>query len=159
MLYFLLLFSRDFEVEIPFEKNAKKYTGKEQNNIDLIIFGKKISLRKDAENAFESFDKYTDVERLVLFDRIKLPLVLCKTVFSEYTTAKETLNEQDARIEAEKEMSRILTDELYDSEILERKTTEEITDKSYKLKCSVYCISDIACEKEILLSKKTENTN
>lgn len=151
--------TREFEVEIPFEKNVKKYTGKGQNNIDLIFFGMKFNLKKGIDGSFESYDEYTDVERLVLFDRIKLPLVLSKTTAKEYEANKGILNENEAKKQAEKEMSRILADELFDSEILERKTTEGITEKSYKLKCSIYCISDIACEKEILLSQKTDNKN
>ena len=51
--------------------------------------------------------------------------------------------------EAEKEMSRILLDELYDSEVLERRTSFEVTDNSFKLSCEVFCLTDIALEKEI----------
>lgn len=151
--------TREFEVEIPFEKTVKKYTGKGQNNIDLIFFGKNIKLKKGIDGTFESSDEYKDVERLVLFDRVKLPLLLSRTVANEYETVKRTLGEKEAREEAEREMSRILSEELFDSEILERKTSEEITEKSYKLRCSIYCIADIACEKEIILSKETDNKN
>ncbi len=143
--------TRLFEVEIPFEKTVKVYTGRETKDIDLSFFGKNINIYSTEDNSFESFDSRKDRERLVLFDKVRLPLILTSTVNKEYEYQTLVFDERLAREEAEKELTRIMLNELGDSEVLERRITEEVTDTSYKISCSVYCLTDIALEKEILL--------
>ena len=64
----------------------------------------------------------------------------------------------EAKKQAEYQMSLAMLEGLSDSEILERKTKELIGEDSYKLTCEVYCLTDIAQEKEIIL-EKTETQN
>lgn len=141
--------TRRFEIEVPFEKNIKEYSGNRQVTRGIKFFGKNISFPWKSDKKFEKYDETVDSERLVLFDRVKLPLVLTWNVRKEYTEKTVMLTNEEAAKEAELQLSRILTEELYDSEVLERSVKEEVTESSYKLICEVYCLTDIALEKEI----------
>ncbi len=146
--------TRNFEVYVPYEKAVKVYTGKSQSKTEITFFRKNIKLYSTIKNSFEKYDEVCDRERLVLFDRVRLPLITTKTSRMEYKEETIRLDEKSARQEAELQLSRILAEELYGADILERTVTEEITDEGYKLNCKVYCITDIALEKEI---KTNEN--
>ncbi|MBE6643586.1 MAG: hypothetical protein E7615_08030 [Ruminococcaceae bacterium] len=141
--------TRHFEIDIPFEKTVKEYTGKKQTDKELIFFGNNFSFGKNIDGSYDKYDTVTDRERLVLFDRIKLPMILNKTTVKEYKESYITLTEDEARNEAEKRLTELMAEELLDADILERKVTSVVTEKSYKLVCDVYCITDIALEKEI----------
>ncbi|MBE6717872.1 MAG: hypothetical protein E7574_01265 [Ruminococcaceae bacterium] len=143
--------TRKFEVEIPFEKNVKIYTGENQKDISVTFFGKKFGVFSDVDKSLKTYDTFTDRERLVLFDMVRLPLIMTKNIHKGYIYDTVILSEAEAKNEAEREMTRILAEELVDSEVLERKTKEEIGENSYKLICEIYCITDIALEKEIIL--------
>lgn len=141
--------TRNFDVEIPFEKQIKVYTGNTNESMRCTFFGKDFNIYSKKSEKLTDYDEIIDRERLVLFDRVKLPLIFTKSINKEYRLENITLSEEEARQEAEKEMSRILLDELYDSEVLERRTSFEVTDNSFKLSCEVFCLTDIALEKEI----------
>ncbi|MBQ4117287.1 MAG: sporulation protein YqfD [Clostridia bacterium] len=147
--------TREFEVNVPYEKTVKKYTDNRQNKSVITFFGKEIKLFSNIKNSFEKYDEVVDRERLVLFDKVRLPFVVTKTSRLEYTEETIVLDENEARKEAEKQLSRILSEELENADVLERTVEETVTDEGYKLSCKVYCITDIALEKEI----KTEKNN
>lgn len=144
--------TRTFDVEIPFEKQTKVYTGKTNESLAFTFFGKDFKIYSNKGDSLTDYDEFVDRERLVLFDRVKLPLILTKNINKEYKLENITLSEDEAKKEAEDEMSRILLEELYDSEVLTRKTSFEVTDNSFKLSCEVFCLTDIALEKEIKMN-------
>ena len=144
--------TRTFDVEIPFEKQTKVYTGKTNESLSFAFFGKDFSIYSNKGDSLTDYDETIDRERLVLFDRVKLPLILTKSINKEYKLENITLSEEEARQEAENEMSRILLEELYDSEVLERRTSFEVTENSFNLSCEVFCLTDIALEKEIKMN-------
>ena len=121
----------------------------------ILFFGSTLSFGKH-NKGIDQYAESVDRERVVLFDRIKLPLIVNKETRSEYREVTVTLTEAEARAEAESDMARLISEELGQSEILEKKTEEEYTDVSYKLKCRLYCLTDIAYEKEIILNKNTD---
>lgn len=145
--------TRSFEVEIPFEKEVKIYTDNTQGKTELTFFGKTFCLKNDIDDSIDVYDANIDRERLVLFDRIRLPMICTKTFHHEYRNEVITIDKQAAKNEAEQQLSRIMLEELSDAEILERSIKEEINEKSYKLVCNIYCLADIAEEKEIILNK------
>ena len=147
--------TREFEVYVPFKKTVKTYTNNRQTGKIISFFGKDIKLYSNIKNTFEKYDETVDRERLVLFDRVRLPFVLTKTSRFEYTEETIILDEDSARKEAEIQLSKTLAEELKNSDVLERSVEETVTDEGYKLTCKVYCITDIALEKEI----KTEKNN
>lgn len=147
--------TREFEVYVPFKKTVKTYTNNRQTGNIISFFGKDIKLYSNIKNTFEKYDETVDRERLVLFDRVRLPFVLTKTSRFEYTEETIILDEDSARKEAEIQLSKTLAEELKNSDVLERSVEETVTDEGYKLTCKVYCITDIALEKEI----KTEKNN
>ena len=144
--------TRRLEVEVPYEKTVREYTGEKSVSTEIAFFGRLLSLKKH-KSVFCSYSENVDRERVVLFDRIKLPFVITTKTRLEYVDKVVALTKEEAKAEAERDMARLLVEELRDSEILEKKTEEEYTDTSYKLKCEVYCLTDIAYEKEILLNK------
>lgn len=146
--------TRRLTVEIPFEKTVKVYSGKKQTKYELMFFGKSITLKNENDGSLDSFDEFCDRERVVLFDRVRLPLMLNKTLYSGYDLKKQILTPDEARASAEAEMSRIMVKELADSEILEVKPHSEQTEDSYRLVYEIYCLTDIAEEKEIIIDEK-----
>ena len=143
--------TREFVVDIPFENDVKVYKDKSQYKTDINFFGRNFNIYSNIDDTISEYDTVVDRERVVLFDRVKLPLICTKTSLHEYELQTVKIDEQDARKQAELQMSKLLANELSDCEVLERKTTEEITDEKYKLVCSIYCLADIAQEKEIIL--------
>ncbi len=141
--------TRTFEIDIPFEKQVKEYTGTVHRAMNISFFGKSFKVYSELEKSKGDYDTVKDAERVVLFGKIKLPIIIDETANREYVMKTVTLDEEEARHEAEKEMTKLLLKELSDSEVLERRTEVEITDRSYRLICEVYCLTDIALEKEI----------
>ncbi len=146
--------TRDFEVEIPFEKSIKEYTENNQKKIEVTFFGKRFELYNNKDESLKNYDTVVDRERVVLFDAVKLPLILTKTDYKEYVEKKTLIDLDEAKKQAEMQLSQLLLDELKDAEVLERSVSEEETENSYKLKCSIYCLMDIAEEKEIIINKE-----
>lgn len=144
--------TRIFETEVSFEQKVKEYTGNVSRDREIEFFGRSLFLPSKGNGSFECFDENIDRERVVLFDRVRLPLILTETERLEYTERTVTLNEEEAKKNAEMQLTQLLARELADSDILERRVREEITDTSYKLICEIYCLTDIAVEKEILLN-------
>ena len=147
--------TREFEVYVPFEKTVKTYTNNRQTKNVITFFGRDIKLYSNIKNSFEKYDEVVDRERLVLFDKVRLPFVVTKTSRLEYIEDTVVLDEKEAQKEAEKQLSKILSKELENADVLERTVNESVTDERYKLSCKVYCITDKALEKEI----KTEKNN
>lgn len=145
--------TREFEVYVPFEKTVKTYTNNRQTKNVISFFGKDIKLYSNIKNSFEKYDETVDRERLVLFDRVRLPFVLTRISRLEYTEETIVLDENQAKKEAELQLSKILAEELKNSDVLERSVDETVTEEGYKLTCKIYCITDIALEKEIQTEK------
>lgn len=143
--------TRSFEVEVPYQRTVREYTGEKSSVRQIVFFGRAFSFGD--HKVFEGYTENVDRERAVIFDRIRLPFLINTVTRSEYTDKQITLSESEAKAEAELDMARLLAEELCDSEVLEKKTEEEYTESSYKLRCELYCLTDIAYEKEIILNK------
>ncbi len=141
--------SRVLTVDIPFCTEKKVYTGLEKKNVELQFFGKSFSFYSSKQQDMDEYDIITDRERLVLFDAVSLPIIQKTTVQKEYIYETVYVDEESAKKEAERQMEALIQNELSDAEVLEIKTDSELDDDSYKLTCRVYCLADIAFEKEI----------
>ncbi len=144
--------TRIFELEVPFEKEIEVYSGREQKNVSLYVFGKTFYLYEGIDGTLGKGYERVDKERLVLFDRVRLPLYLQTLYYSEYEKSYTTLTEETAREEAARKMSVLLGEELGNDELLERTDNFEVTDTGVKLVTKVYCLTDIALEKEIKIN-------
>ncbi len=141
--------TRLIEVDIPFCSEKKVYSGNEQKRVDFSFFGKTFSVSSGDKYEFGQYDTFVDRERLVLFDAVRLPLILNTTVQKEYFYETVYIDEESAKIEADRQMAGLIQKELADAEILEIETSTETTEEGYKLTCKIYCLADIALEKEI----------
>lgn len=144
--------TRTFDVSVPFQSEKKQYTGNEQKKIQLNLFGKTFDIYNSLKTEYENSDTTTDHERAVLFDTVRLPFILDITTCKEYTYDVVYLEQREAKEQAEKLLEEKLKNELDSSELLEVTYKEDITENEYKLSCEVYCLADIAEEKEIKLN-------
>jgi hypothetical protein len=110
-------------------------------------------LYKSAGN-FKKFDTDDNFERVVLFDKIRLPLTYTEKTLYEYKETTKEIDKEQAKVQAGVQLNGVLKTELADCEILEKQTKEIYEDDKYVLVCTVSCLADIAQEKEIKL--KTE---
>ncbi len=141
--------SRVLTVDVPFCTEQKVYTGLEKKNVELQFFGKSFSIFSSKDKEIGEYDVFTDRERLVLFDAVSLPIIQKTSLQKEYCYETVYIDEESAKKEAERQMEVLIQNELKGAEMLEIKTESEVSEDKYKLTCKIYCLMDIALEKEI----------
>jgi Putative stage IV sporulation protein YqfD. len=143
--------NRNFEVNIPLNYTRKTYTGVSDIKKSVKLFGKNINFYINNETFIENYDKIVDVNRIILFGVIKLPVIIQTDTYNEYCYAPWELTEAEAEILAEREMSALLFKELKHADILEQTVTAGIIGGEYVINCDIRCLEDIA-EPSVILT-------
>lgn len=136
--------NRSYTVNVPLNYTKKSYTGVSENKKTIKIFGKNINFYINDEISIEKYDKIVDVNRIILFGVIKLPVTIQTETYNEYDYIPWELTEDEARIIAEKKMTDLLLKELIASDVLEQNITSGIINDEYVITCDIRCLEDIA---------------
>ena len=120
----------------------KVYTGRVLEEKELIFFTKSKKLSKECGNLPLTCDRIEARERVMLFDRIPLPLWIVTTSYREFTPKEVTLTEEEAiRLAREKILAG-----LSDKPLVSYKESVTQEDGAVILTVTYRCIEDIAKE-------------
>ena len=114
--------TREFKIEVPYEKKVKEYTGAVQKDVDVSFFGKNYNVYSSVDGNFKKFDTDDNFERVVLFDKIRLPLTYTEKTLYEYKEITKEIDKEQAKVQAGVQLNGVLKTELADCEILEKHT-------------------------------------
>jgi len=138
-----------YDIEIPYQRTEKVYTGEFKKQKTVKIFSKSIKLFRKDSIPTENCDKIEKERRLYLFGKIKLPIFITETTYAFYEEQERTLTENEALKLAYEEL-RVQSDSmLEEAEILARHTHISDSGTALSLHEDVECILDITHEVKI----------
>jgi similar to stage IV sporulation protein len=138
-----------YKAEIPLEISEKVYTGKARTYRSIKFFSKIINFFRKSNISEESCDRIETERRLFLFGKIKLPVFLIETTYTEYEIQTRTRTEEEALQRAKRQLLLESENDLADAEILARHTETYLDGAAFILTEQVECIIDIAEEVKI----------
>ncbi len=143
-------------VEIPFQYEAKRYTGEKITEKSVNFFGKVINLFGKTGILGGSCDTIDNERILSIFDRISVPISLNTKTHLFYVTESARRDEAAARALAEYAL-RQQTDALCtDRELIRSTTVTTVTDDGIRLDCTLWCVENIARSQPIVLGSPAE---
>lgn len=144
---------RSLEVFVPYGYVRRVPTGVEKTYKTLRLFGINIKLYINELKSNESCDKIAMEKVFSLPSGVKLPISLTTVTCTEYTEASETLTKDAARAMAEARMEEAIAAACSDCELLSRTVAASDTENGCKVTAELYCIENIAVEKELFTEK------
>ena len=134
----------DFEITVPREKEEKIYSDDNITLNRLKFFNFYINLFVKGGIPYEKYDKIIENNQVQIGNGLYLPIWLKTEEFKEYYTDKVRITENEARLEALAEYRSRLKEIASYCEILNMTTSHYSDEDEYVIKCSLYCIQDIA---------------
>ena len=144
---------RTLEVFVPYSYTRRVPGGEEKTYKTLQIFGISIKLYINEMKFNEKYDKIVEEKVFSLPSGVKLPLSLRTVTYTEYAEVSETLTPEAAKTAAHKRISEAIAESCADCELLERTLIESEHDGGYAVTAELYCIENIASEKELFAEK------
>lgn len=143
--------TRDFQVEVPFRYKKKVYTGRKIDDKSAVFFKNNINLFTNYGIPYKFYDTIYEEKNLFIFGET-LPLGISKISYREYTEKNIELTIEQARNEAIEKYRNKLTETLGKDELLEKTVSVKSDNDKITIKCSLYCLADIAEQKEIKIN-------
>ncbi len=140
---------REITVEIPFETEEKRYTGKRRYNLYVNFFKKSIKIFGNSRNVSSDCDIIYKNGEVGLFSLPTIPIGYEKVIYEEYEKALVTVSENEAMERAFSVLKAELREISNEAELLFKDLSFEVTDSSYILNCKLELIENIAIEQKI----------
>ncbi len=140
---------KTFHLEIPLVREQKLYTGNTVRHSFVKFFGKTVNLFGNSGMIPEKYDKIDDVQTLVQFGDLPVPVSLVTEIYNEYETVQVSLTEEEARRAAAAQLENLMAKELAEAEILEREVVTTLSEDVLLVDCRVWCVMDIAREQPV----------
>ncbi len=137
-----------FEIEIPLCYEEKHYEERECREIVLNFFDFSMKIFKNTRNDGRECDIIKEEKIWTLFGRHALPVSFTVTDAIPYRTESAQREPEEALTLAYGELETRLSDFSESGQLLRQDVTSEWTDTSLILHCTVYCIEDIAVQRE-----------
>lgn len=137
-----------FDIEIPFSYEEKLYEERECREIVLNFFDFSMKIFKNSRNEGVECDIIKEEKTWTLFGRYTLPVGVFVTEAIPYRTEAAQRTPEQALDLAYSELESRLSTFSEDVQMLRRDVKSEWTDSSLILHCTVYCIEDIAVQRE-----------
>jgi hypothetical protein len=134
----------EFVIEIPFEYEAKSYTGEEFYEKYLNFFDFSINILKNSGNLGALYDKIDIVENCCLPGGIETPFEIRTVQYSVYETVSARRSAEEAERLAYFELSQRLAEDAADGILVSKSVTPILQENSFALICTVEMIEDIA---------------
>ena len=141
--------THEYSVFIPFTQEEEQKSVAHRASYSVVFFSDRIVLPGRPE---EQYKEETTTRYLSLPGGITLPFGISQTEYFEIKKAETTIDSSRAASLAEKELAKVISDELSKAEILSiGKTINEDSD-GYTLSAVVCCIEDIGQERPLVVN-------
>ena len=138
----------EFYIEIPYEYEAKRYTGEEYCNKYLNFFDYSMNISKKCGNEGALYDKIEIVENCSLFGSIETPFYKRTERFLEYETAVAHRSAEEAEELAYFELENRLSSLAENTTLVKKTVTPYEREDRFILHCVIVLIEDIASVSE-----------
>lgn len=135
---------RDFQVNVPYKRKRKVYTGEKIEKKTVSFFNFDINLFLNSRIPYALCDKITLYNQIYLFDAIPLPIFVETNTYNEYEYREVVLTREEASAEAESLYRAELEKTLNGAQLLSKTASQYVDDNGITIKGSVYCLADIA---------------
>lgn len=134
--------SQRIEIFVPFEQTVETAVEHETVSCSIEILG--YDLRLFTKIGTDTEESLQHKERVYLFDRIRLPVVLKKSSILHTDSVKVHLSERDAMERAYLQLKNELTLLLSDADLVSKQVEGRFLDTGYELICYVTYVENIA---------------
>lgn len=145
----------EFYIEIPYEYEAKRYTGREYCEKILNFFDFSMNISKNSGNEDIVCDKINIVENYSLFGTWQTPFAFETVRYLEYETVWETRSPDAAEELAYFELDTRLAEMTEEATLIKKTVIPLVRDDRFILHCVIVLIEDIAevSEFDVILGK------
>ena len=140
--------THEYSVFIPFKQQEEQKSSAHKASYSLIFFSDKIDLPGRPK---EQYEEETTTRYLSLPDGITLPFGISKTEYYDVVIAETAIDSPRAASLAEKELARIISDELSEADILSIEKTAKESGDGYTVNAVVCCIEEIGQERPLVV--------
>lgn len=145
--------NKDIQISIPYENEAKIYTGKVYIKKRIKIFSKLINFSLNNNKYDEFCDKIEKEKQIVLFGKYKLPIIVYETRYYQYKIEKLVYSTDEAVDIAMTKLRDNLDKELVGAELVSKSIKTKNNNGLVVVNCNVYIIKNIAKEVQIIIEE------
>ncbi len=144
---------RTLELELPFEREEKSYTGRTKTESSIKIFKKSINLFSKGGIEYSLYDKIEDDRQVCLFGRYPLPVYISRETQREYEYVSRRFTAKQSESFAKAELHRLFEELLERCDVISNRVSFDVTDSSLRVRCDLVCLTDIARSREFTVGK------
>lgn len=138
------------DIAVSLSRTEKQYTGREKREKTVKIFKKNVNLFVNGGKSIPYCDKIDKVERICLFDEIRLPLWVKTAIYREYTEEEVSVSPEDAAREAVSALSDTLKSLAKRGTMTEKQLDFKYENGVYRISGEVYLDCDIGQVQEFV---------
>ena len=143
--------NKQITIEIPLKQAKKVYANKPIKDIGIKIFNKNIFFSRKYRNLNGLYDTIEKSEQIMIFGKISLPINTLTKTYYVYELKEIIITPAQAVDIAFAELRGELDKELKNAEMISKNVSVKYDENCYYLTCDLYCLEDIAINKEFTL--------
>ncbi|MBE6547312.1 MAG: hypothetical protein E7667_00340 [Ruminococcaceae bacterium] len=136
--------SEEFYIKIPYDYEAKVYTGEQYCDKYLNFFDFSVKISKNSRNNYTFYDKISTVDSYSFFDGEILPISKTTDKYLEYEILRATRTKEEAEELAYFELSQKIRELPSDTILIRKVIIPQIHEDFFALRCVIVCIENIA---------------
>ena len=144
--------NKEINIKLPFKTVVKKYTGKVKKKKSHKIYNFPLNFLNKYSNSDAFYDTIEKKEKLSVFGITDLPIEITTTTYYEYFLEEVSYTKAEITDLAFIELRRQIDIQLKNAELVSKKVSMRYDSECFYLDCELYCLEDIACEKEFFLT-------
>ena len=145
--------NKEINIKIPLKSSKKIYTGNTLKCYKYKIYNFPLKFSSKYSNLSGFYDTIEKSEMMTILGVANIPIEVVTTVYYEYKIEDITHTLQEASDLAYAELTSQLENALLNAELISKSLSTSYDDDYFYLNCKIYCLEDIAEEKEFYISK------
>ena len=142
-----------YKIEVPYKREEKTYTGESKREKSVIFFSKGVKVCKKGGKVGEMCDIIEEVERIDLFDNVKLPIFVSDKLYNGYEIREYEMTPEAAASYAYAELENTLELITKEGEIISKSVNGYATDTAYVIELEVYRTAEISKPQKLSLAQ------
>ncbi len=144
--------NKEINIKLPFKETLKTYTGKIISKKSYKIYNFPLNFSIKYRNFDGFYDTIEKKEKLSLLGVSNIPVEMITTTYYEYFLEDVCYTKSQVTDRAFVELRKQIDLQLKDSELISKEISMHFDGDYFYLDCELYCLEDIAVEKEFFLT-------
>ncbi|MBQ8147014.1 MAG: sporulation protein YqfD [Clostridia bacterium] len=145
--------NKEINIKLPFKETIKTYTGNVINKKCYKIYNFPLNFSIKYRNPDGFYDTIEKKENISLLGISDIPVEIITTTYYEYFLEDVCYTKSQIADSAFSELRKQMDIQLKDSELISKKINVHFDGDYFYLDCELYCLEDIAIEKEYFLTE------